>query len=167
MYDLSALAGHGDTPASTALAFRVAITEFEEALAATRDRWLVPVAEGRWSPAQQAEHVLKANTGFSKIIYLLGSDRALPELPRVPGVLRDGRPVSPPNFEPGDGQPWEAMEAQWREANERLVREIERIDPANARTFWHPYFGDLDALGWARSTVFHTRHHRRQLGLPG
>lgn len=164
MYDPNVLARYGDTPASTAQALREAVAEFERTLELTRNRWFVPVADGRWSPAQQAEHVLKSNATFSKVIHLLGSDRTLPDLPRVPGELRDGRPVAPANLVPGDGEAWEVLEVQWREVHDRLARETERIDPANGRTIWHPYFGALDAFGWARSAVFHTHHHREQLG---
>lgn len=175
--DTAFLARHGDTPAAVRDHLRARLSDFEESLARCQDRWFTPVgehlaAQGRtsryralWSPAQQAEHVLKANTGFSKIIYLLNGSRELPSLPRERGPLQDGRRVAPPNFQPGDGVAWSALEGPWREAHARLLSEIEKIDAASTRLFWHPYLGDLNALGWAQVAVWHTHDHRRQLGL--
>lgn len=171
--DKAFLARYGAAPADVAARLADAVADFEAALARVQDRWLDPVNvhvrqedfHGEWSPAQQAEHVLRANTGFGKIIHLLNGGRELPPIPREPGPTRDGRPVAPPNFQPGEGLPWESLEPQWREAHQRLLRTIGEIDPENARTFWHPYFGDLGPLDWARVTVMHTRRHLRQLGL--
>lgn len=176
MTDTAFLARYGSTPAETAQHLRTALTEFETALAQCETRWFVPVREhlgadepsryqGFWSPAQQAEHVLKANAGFGKVIHLLNGARELPDLPREFGPLHEGRRVAPENLEPGEGLPWAQLEPQWRETNTRLLAVVEATDSASSRTFWHRYLGDLNAFDWARMTCWHVRDHRRQLGV--
>ena len=174
MLDSSALRRLGESPGEVAAQLKTALADFEATLAETRERWTVPVGEVAphpdytlsWSPAEQAEHVLRANTGFSKIVYLLGGDKPLPAVPRERGPLSErGRPVSPAGFLPEGALSWEDWAAGWREVNGRFLTEVGRISPASTRRFWHPYLGDLGALDWARVAVWHAHSHRRQLGV--
>lgn len=125
--------------------------------------WLEPSAPGAWSPAEVAEHVLKVNVGMSKTLRILRGDAPLPEQPRTPGTLSEGRAQAPAFSLPGEPQPWAVLEPQWAEMEERLLREAEQTHDWEGRTWFHPYFGDLDALGWAQAAAMHMAHHRRQL----
>ncbi|AFZ68293.1 DinB family protein [Deinococcus peraridilitoris] len=176
MIDTAFLSRYGSTPAETAEHLRTALADFETALTQCESRWFVPIREhlgagepsryqGLWSPAQQAEHVLKANIAFSKVMHLLNGTRELPEIPREFGPMHEGRRIAPENLEPGEGLPWAQLEPQWRETNARLLTVVEAIDPASSRTFWHRYLGELNAFGWARMACGHVRDHRRQLGV--
>ncbi len=176
MLDSSSLRRLGESPAEVAAQLKSALTDFEAALAQTRDRWDVPVFRVApspdfsltWSPAQQAEHVLKATISFSKLVYVLGGDKPLPAVPRGRGPLSpEGRRVSPAGFLPDGGLTWEDWQAKWSEINGRFLSEVERVDPVSTRVFWHPYLGDLGALDWARVAALHTRSHRQQLGVSG
>ncbi|PYE56493.1 DinB family protein [Deinococcus yavapaiensis] len=168
------LASYGATPSDVARQLRLALTEFEDVIRRVpSDRFFTPVRDFApsddyslaWSPAQQLEHVLKANTTFSKLIYLLNSDRALPDMPKQPGETVNGRFVAPEGLRPAEGVTWDAVEATWRDLHARLDRELEKANPASTRAFWHPFFGDLNALDWGRVAVLHTRRHTKQLGV--
>jgi hypothetical protein len=135
---------------------------FEAMWPELQDRWKVPLQEGAWCPAQVVEHVLKASTGFSKVLYLLRRDAPLPDVPKVPGTYKGGRPQAPDSAIPGDPQPFEALEPTWREVHDRLLKEAVVAQPSE-RTFFHPFMGDLDALGWVRMSAYHLAHHRKQL----
>lgn len=161
--DPSILTPFGATPQEAASRLKRELDAFEEAALEHRADWLNPPEPGRWSPAQLTEHVLLANESFGKVVHLLGSERPLPDSPRTPGRLVNGRAVAPAFLEPGAGQPWSELEGRWQEVNARFLRAARQsADPA--RTFWHPYFGELSALGWTQAAAWHTRHHRRQLG---
>lgn len=173
MQTLDVLVRYGATPDEVAARLRTALTAFEEAIRRVpSERFFTPVRDFApsgdftlaWTPAQQLEHVLKANTTFSKLIYLLNSDRALPDLPRQAGETAEGRFVAPEGLRPEGGVTWDSVEATWREVHARLERELLKADPASTRVFWHPFFGDLNAFDWGRVTVLHTRRHTQQLG---
>ena len=138
------------------------LAAFETMLPELQDRWEVPLREDAWCPAQVVEHVLKASTGFSKVLYLLRREAPLPEVPKVPGIYKDGRPQAPETAIPGEPQPWGALEPTWREVHDRLLKEAGVAQPAE-RTFFHPFMGELDALGWVRMSAYHLAHHRKQL----
>ena len=46
----------------------------------------------------------------------------------------------------------------------RFLAELEATRVWRGRTRFHPYFGDLHALGWVQAAALHMAHHRRQLG---
>lgn len=160
--DPAFLTAFGATPGEASARLRREIDTFEEAARSHEQVWLTPCSDGAWSPAQLTEHVLLANESFGKVIHLLGSGRALPEVPHTPGHLVNGRAVAPPMLQPGPGLPWHELAGRWQEVHARLLRAA-RTGASPGRTFWHPYFGALDALGWTRVAAWHTRHHRRQL----
>ena len=125
--------------------------------------WLTPPAPGAWSPAQVTEHVLKVNVGMSKTLRLLRQDAPLPEQARTPGKLLEGKAQAPEFSRPSEPQPWAVLEPQWDEMQRRLLSEVEQTQDWRSRTWFHPYFGDLDALGWAQAAALHMAHHRRRL----
>jgi len=167
MFDPAFLARYGRTPDDVAARLQAALEEFEATLQAfTRggdERWFQPLAAGKWSAAQQAEHVLKANVSFAKIAYLLGTDRPLPDVKREPGALVDGKPVAPDFLQPGPGVPWPELEGEWRASHDRVLKTVRSVNPEGARVFWHPLLGDLTAMQWTQVAVYHTRSHHKQL----
>lgn len=174
-YSREILARYGASPAEVAQHLRDELAAFEAALSRVPpERLFTPVADVApaggefsltWSPAQQLEHVLKANTTFSKLIYVLNSTRPLPSSPKDPGELANGRPVAPEGLRPGEGVTWASIEPSWREVQARLEAEILKTDPSSDRTFWHPFLGDLSAFDWGRVAALHTRRHALQLGV--
>ena len=126
--------------------------------------WLTPCAPGAWSPAQVTEHVLKVNVGMSKTLHLLRRDAPLPEQAHTPGVLEGGKAQAPVFSLPGVAQPWDTLKPQWLEMERRLLDELAQTRDWEGRSRFHPYFGELNALGWTQAAALHMAHHRRQLG---
>ena len=167
MLDKRLLGRFGNDPVGVRAALEREFTAFGALPAALADVWLTPYQPGKWSPAQVTEHVMKVNVGMSKTLYLLRKGAPLPEQTRTPGVLRDGKAQAPAFSEPGQGLAWAALEPGWLESKTRFLAEAEQaqVTPAgeSGRTWFHPYFGDLDAFGWQQAAAFHMAHHRKQL----
>ncbi len=163
MIDAKLLERFGRDPAEVKGALEREFTAFEALPAALADVWLVPRAPGAWSAAQTTEHVLKVNVGMSKTLRLLCQDGPLPAPSRTPGTLTEGKPQAPAFSLPGDGLAWAVLEPQWLEMRARFLGELEATQVWHGPTRFHPFFGDLDALGWVRAAALHMAHHRRQL----
>ena len=158
------LRAFGETPEQMRAQLSAAFERFEASVAEQQDHWLTVPTEGRWSPAQVTEHVIIVNEGVGKIVRLLLSDKALRELPRTGGVQKDGKYQAPVNLQPGEGQPWEDLEARWQASRELLTELSAHLDSADlSRRMFHPFYDDLDAHDWTRMAIAHLRQHRRQL----
>ena len=189
MLDKTLLARFGRDAEAVRVALAREFTAFEALPVELSGVWLEPRAPGKWSPAQTTEHVMKVNTGMSKTLYLLRRDAPLPEQTRTPGTLVEGRAQAPEFSRPEEGLSWAALEPTWLELKTRFLAEAEQavgfqpnrfqpnrsqpdrsqIDSSRSdvaeRTWFHPYFGDLDALGWVQAAAFHMAHHRKQLSV--
>lgn len=173
------LARFGRDPEAVRVTLKGEFTAFERLPVELTGVWLEPHAPGKWSPAQTTEHVMKVNTGMSKTLYLLRRDAPLPKQARTPGLLVEGRAQAPEFSRPGEGFLWETLEPRWLELKTRFLAEAEQADGSLTdrsqagsfrnnvaeRTWFHPYFGDLDALGWVQAAAFHMAHHRKQLSV--
>lgn len=164
MFQKSLLARYGREPETAKGALARELAAFAALPEALTEVWLEPRAPGAWSPAQITEHVLKLNVGMSKTLYILRRDAPLPEQARTPGELLEGKAQAPDFSHPGSSQPWAVLKPQWEEMQSRLLGEVEQTRAWRGRTWFHPYFGDLDALGWTQAAALHMAHHRRQLG---
>ena len=163
MIDSKLLERFGRDPEGAKAALGREFTAFEALPAALADVWFVPRAPGAWSAAQTTEHVLKTNVGMSKTLHLLRQAEPPPESSRTPGTLKDGKPQAPAFSLPGDGVPWAVLEPKWSAMRERFLGELEATQKWHGPTRFHPFFGDLDALGWVRAAALHMARHRRQL----
>ena len=163
MFQKSLLARFGREPETAKSALTRELAAFRSLPEELTVVWLEPPAPGAWSPAQVTEHVLKVNVSMSKTLRLLRRDAPLPEQARTPGKLLGGKAQAPDFAHPGEPQPWAALEPQWDEMQRRLLSEVEQTQDWRSRTWFHPYFGDLDALGWVQAAALHMAHHRRRL----
>ncbi|MBO1436059.1 DinB family protein [Meiothermus sp. CFH 77666] len=122
-----------------------------------------------WSPAEVLEHISLVEESAGKIIRRLrrvGLGEAEPFPPSPPGQTRpDGRPLAPPLMEPKGGLPRAALLERLQAVRERVLAEVaesgERLP--HPPTYAHPFFGDLTALGWLQTLVYHEQHHLRQI----
>ncbi len=163
MYDPKLLERFGRDPAEAKGILRRELAAFGALPAALADVWLVLRTPGAWSAAQTTEHVLKVNVGMTRTLYLLRQDGPLPAPSRTPGALVDGKPQAPAFSLPGDGLAWAVLEPEWLEMRARFLGELEATQTWHGPTRFHPFFSDLDALGWVRAAALHMAHHRRQL----
>ncbi len=159
---------------------RRAIAEFvAKAEVLPEDRWTVPRDEGKWSPADEAEHLVHAYRGM---VRSLEESIEIPILlPRwkvllarwlhLPKILRGQFPrgaVAPRPTRPrGDFESRvEALEALQRYARsfEEAISHAHQSKPDG--TMNHPYFGALSFARYLQLNAQHTRHHGRHLPSP-
>lgn len=163
MFEKSLLARFGREPETARAALVRELAAFEGLPEALAGVWLEPRAPGAWSPAEITEHVLKVNVGMGKTLYLLRRDAPLPLQARVPGTFLAGKAQAPDFSHPGAPQAWAVLGPQWERMRSRLLNEVDQTHSWSGRTWFHPYFGDLDALGWVQAAALHMAHHRRRL----
>lgn len=171
----------GENDFSEAVALhRAAVSECMAAFAAVPgDAWSRPLAPGRWSPAEIAEHLaiaydpplaeLSGGSGFA-IRVPWWKRRAL-RWSFLPTILNGGFPSGAPA--PREIRPRRAA-ASPEEASRALCASAERFlatlaDARSARRvrLTHPYFGKLRPAQTVMLLTSHALHHRRQLPEPG
>ncbi|PTA67484.1 DinB family protein [Deinococcus arcticus] len=165
LLDRAALAPMGDTPAAVRARLLSELDQFEAHLTQRQADW-TRVQPGRdWTPAQDAEHVALINEAIARVLSLLLSERALRPAPQTPGDLTsDGRRRAPAAALPSDtGLPWAGWPARWAQGRAALEAATAGLRATPGRTLWHPFFGELDALDWARMVTAHLAGHRRAL----
>jgi hypothetical protein len=138
--------------------------------------WEAPWAEGKWTRSQVAEHV---RLTYAQMLGEIGGGPAMrvrtPWLKRqvlrllvMPWIVRRRRmPKGAPavrEIRPGDG-PFDRARvlAGLRDAGERLLAELGRIDVASFGGLTHPFFGRMEPLLGLRLLTVHTDHHRAQI----
>lgn len=160
---------------------REALARFASAVAAVPDRaWALPTAEGKWSPAAIALHVVRAYE-LGDVAMHGGPGMRLRVRPWqawmlrrlvLPYVLATGRfprgAEAPAEVVPdlGEASQLNATAASRRldvaaaAALESIVSAGQRPRPPRAR---HAYFGELSPLATLRLLSAHTRHHASAL----
>lgn len=119
------------------------------------------VMPGReWSPAQEAEHIVMSNEGSSKVIRLLLSDKPIPDVPQTYTDVKDSKRLAPPGTVPTGEATAEDLLARVEASRKWLSLQA---DSPSERKFFHPAFGQMDALHWLRVTAWHTKHHREAM----
>jgi len=127
-----------------------------------------PIAEV-WSPAEVLEHISLVEESAGKIIRRLRKvvlGEADPFPPPPAGQTRpDGRPLAPPLMHPQGGLARVALLERLQAVRERVLAEVAESGEGlpHPPTYGHPFFGDLTALGWLQTLVYHERHHHRQI----
>ncbi len=154
----------GTTPAEVRARLQSELDAFEAHLAGRQHDWTRPQTGRDWSPAQEAEHVLLINQSITPLLRLLGSDRELRPMPQVPGTLKGGKRQAPPASLPSEqGLAWEDLQGRWAEHRQQLEEVAQHVTGTPGRTYWHPFFGELDALDWLRMVTAHLYSHRKLL----
>ena len=124
------------------------------------------VAPGKWSPAQIAEHVGRANTLFARA--LEGALAGEPPLRMPRGrVSEDGRPLAPAEEEPEGGLSLERLALELRASVARLqeaARALEAAGSLEEACLEQSFFGAMSGLEVVQLAAWHTRHHEKQLG---
>jgi hypothetical protein len=159
---------------------RRAVNNFvHTAEALSNDAWHRAVADGKWSPAEIAEHLnltyaalLRELAGGSAIrIRTSRWQRWLLRWTILPRVLRHGR--IPPGVRavrevrPGGG-PFDRAEVlgRLRSQCEFINAALGPDGKAPRARVTHPFFGKLDAQQALRFCTVHAAHHQRQLPQP-
>jgi hypothetical protein len=177
---VTGVAPNRSLPLEAALArHRDAVAAFLASAAATEpDAWSRPASEGRWSPAQIAEHLCLAveavkgelDQGPGMKLRLSAWKRFLLRRTVLPKLLKTG------HFPRGVRAPREIRPNLPTATREEALRRLEsaaselearcRIHPqSESLRLTHPYFGALPASDLIRILAWHALHHRAQ--LPG
>lgn len=122
-----------------------------------------------WSPAEVSEHISLVEESGGKIIRRLrkviqGQAAPFPSPP--PGKTRpDGRPIAPDPAQPKGGLTRAELLERLTGIRQRLLEEVEEGQDLleHPTTYKHPFFGQLNALGWLQTLVYHERHHLKQI----
>ncbi len=129
--------------------------------------WLTtPLREGAWTPLMVAEHIALVEDSTARVLRRLRRMRAgeaLPPVQAVPGEYKDGKPQAPEGVRPQGGMGLEEVLALLARARAALLEEAAQADPHHPATFPHPFFGELNALGWVRAAAYHEAHHLKAL----
>jgi hypothetical protein len=128
------------------------------------------VQPGKWSPAEIADHVVKANDLFVKALEI-GLQRT-----RNPGlgvlhmprgqVTADGRAVAPTEEEPTPGRARMELNADLKASVARLeaaARDLDRADGLGVDCVNQSFFGLMTGLECLQLMAWHTAHHAKQL----
>lgn len=145
--------------------------EFRARLAALPDEALhEPVREGAWSPAEYADHLVRANSAVSKVLAYARKRQARPELPPIVmargEVTADGRPMAPEVVRPVAGRDRKELAFELEVCRLRLAEEAKATEAAGqlgAETHTHAFFGSMNGLECVQMAAWHTGHHARHL----
>ena len=138
------------------------------------ERWTVAPAEGKWSAAQLAEHLVLVEQQLRAMLRdrLLTSAAVEPspdqaELDeRVPRAVLDPnrKPEAPPSMRPSGR--WTTREEALRAFRDERESTIEYIrttkDPLRAHRVQHS-LGNMDGHHWLLLLISHTERHARQM----
>ena len=153
--------------------YRDAVREFiTRAEAVDPERWELPRAEGKWTPAQEAEHVglaygvivadFEKGQGFKVIVF--GWKRWLLRQLILPRIMRGHFPVAaraPREVRPAVPTKSRAeLLRQLRDNSEKaLTHALDALEKQPSRTCAHPYFGSLTIREMLVFASVHTWHH--------
>ena len=156
---------------------RRAIESFLEAgRAVPEPEWSRPLAPGKWSPAEIAEHI-RLSFEVVRRELLEGTGMRVVVPPWKGFLLRRvflGRIVRTGRFPPGIRAPREARPVAPSETRSEALRLVEAaaadfeaacagVDDPRSRRLTHPYFGAIPLPLACRFLARHTRHHQNQL----
>ncbi len=162
-------------------AHRAAVREFVAAARAVpAERWEQPLAPGKWTPAQIAEHLrltyeaLRRETTTQRPQLRVRTPFWLRPLLRwrFLGIVLDQRRMpagarAPREIAPGSGPfPQEATIAAVEHEAQGWEDAFDQRQARGGATLSHHVFGRLRGATAARFVVVHTEHHARQLREP-
>lgn len=176
---MGAASGRADAKWSAAAEeHRAALRGFLEAARGVEEgRWARPLAPGKWSPAQVAEHLAltyeallrEVGGGSPMRLRLSAAHRALLRWLLLPHVLfHRSFPLRAPavrELRPADGaHPGrDAVLPRLEALGERFERELDAARRAGGGRVTHPFFGTVPPVKALRFCAVHLEHHRRQL----
>ena len=124
-----------------------------------------PVAEGRWSPAKLADHLVKANELFKRCLRNVAEGEKIIKMERGK-VTEDGRPLSPAAEEPAPDRPRSELVAAFKETLEQLTTagaQVEGAGQLDKVCVDQSFFGPMTGLETLQLSAWHIRHHTKQL----
>lgn len=164
LQDPAQLLALGATPDEVRTRLNCALDDLETHLRTRQADWSEMQPGRAWTPAQEAEHVLLINDSVTKLTALLLSHAPLRDAPKPRGVLKGGKRQAPAFSQPGAaGLAFEDLDTRWAQGRAALTAVAGQVRETPGRTFWHPFYGELDALNWLRMLAGHAASHHALL----
>jgi hypothetical protein len=158
------------------LANRAAAKQFlATARTVAKEKWAAPIAPGKWSPAQIAEHValttevaLKAIKGDKSMGSIPSFLRWIPRKLGFDPTIKKGRfpekQRGPAIFKPSDANAdYETSAARFDRAIDALESHVRDLAKAGTTAFEHSFFGHVVIADYVKFNALHSEHHERQL----
>jgi hypothetical protein len=139
-----------------------------------KEKWAQPVAPGKWSPAQIADHVavtmevsLKAIKGDTSMGSIPRFVRFIPRVFGFNATIKKGKfpekQRGPAIFAPSSGHPtYEASSERLERALVALETHARQLAAANTHSFEHSFFGRVGVADYIRFGALHLVHHEKQ-----
>ena len=153
---------------------RAAVSEFaDRAGAVSAAAWLTPRANGKWTPAQEARHLILAyealtadlvegkamrlrGTPWKRRLWRLIGLTSILWAKRIPAAVTAPREVRP-EWEPAQQATLLPLFRTRADEFENAIVRTQRSEPG--RTLTHPMFGSLTLEHALKLSSVHTRHH--------
>lgn len=121
-----------------------------------------------WSVALLMEHVALAEGSFARVIRRLrrvAQGESLEPVTVPAGEVKEGKAQAPAIIRPRGGLSKAQIAQLLAEQRAFLLGEVEKSGDLleHPATFTHPFFGELNGLGWLQVAAFHERHHLSQI----
>lgn len=129
------------------------------------ERLHAPIGEGRWSPAEYADHLYRVTLLYVEGVESAARGEAAVEYQKG-WVTDSGGLVSLPQGEPVAGRSLPELERDLRSSTTTLIAAVRQAlaDGATDRvSHVNPYFGPLTPLGCMQIATVHARHHSKHL----
>ncbi|ASN82583.1 DinB family protein [Deinococcus ficus] len=129
------------------------------------ERFHVPVAPGKWSPAEFADHLAKGNWLFTRRLQEHQDDQPLADV-GYGAVFPDGRVVAHAGMEPTPGKERESLITELRAsaaALEEAMQQYRQAGRLDEVCVPHQYFGPLTARETMQLAMVHYQRHLGQL----
>lgn len=156
---------HGLTVEEAEQSLKRAVERFIEDLAGVSEEQLhTPIGEGRWNPAQYADHLYRVTLLYVEGVERAASGEAATVEHERGWVTDSGGLVSLPEGEPVAGRSRAELEHDLRSSTTALVDAVHLAlagGAADRVTHVNPYFGPLTPLGCLQMAAVHARHHSR------
>lgn len=165
-YSKTFLARQGATLAELRRRLCDVAASFEHTLQGVDDEvFYEPITPGKWSPAQIADHLVKANALFARALATPTQGGDIIQMARG-RVTEDGRPIAPQEEEPAPDQPRAELRAAFNTSFAELIRVAqtsENADKLFETCIYQSFFGPMTGLELLQLAAWHTRHHEKQL----
>ena len=129
------------------------------------DTFYTPVAEGKWSPAELADHLVKANELFERCLENVAEGKEIIKMERG-RVTDDGRPLSPAAEEPTPDRAHSELVTAFKKTLEQLIKagvQLKKTDQLDKVCVDQSFFGPMTGLETLQLSTWHIRHHTKQL----
>ncbi len=140
-----------------------AVDSFKAWLSDMGETLHAPVAPGRWSPAEYADHLVKTNRFMTRLLERADAGEYLPDLEK--GSLREGVPMSAQAIWPQPGRALTALLEDVDSSVAALLVAAKRLHSVRPSDTCIPnwFFGRLRPLEVVQHTVMHFGRHTPQL----